>query len=240
MGIPDSLKDILTITAIVLFLGLFFIFLRKKLDGKTETHWSHNPFIVAFWSALIFGSLVVGLGSWLQHKNWEEEHEIATLTSFYEKTFEKRAEIAKQVFYFADMLRSNKWNLYDARLLGDDAEFRSTLRKGQHLSAQYRALLEEMRIYFDVSENDSLFKNSLDINNLWVKAANKIRDFSQKDKLDELTSYLNGDDTEITNRILKIRVELIPLIYKVDERVKQLVNNVMNQNGDKTLSPQKE
>lgn len=81
--------------------------LIDALSKKTKKPWHHHLLLVALFSALIFGSIVVLLGSWLQHKNWKEEKRIATLIGFYKKTFDKRADIVREVFYLNELNKIN-------------------------------------------------------------------------------------------------------------------------------------
>ena len=177
-----------------------------EMNRERKEHWSRHPLVVAFFSTVIFGLIVAGLGSYFQHRNWKKQDEIARHKTQQEKLFDKRAEIAANVFYVIKKREINAWSMFGAC---NDQERKSDFVKYWEIRGEIicedTSLRQQIAIYFGLDREIEVLKTLDEIHDgIWHDVEDKLSKVPEcKEVTKEFMHEKTKQSSELEDKIIE-------------------------------------
>ena len=177
----------------------------KKETQHLFWRFLRHPLLVACVSTGVFGLVVALLGTAFQHSNWDKQDRISRERTQQEKLFDKRSELAAEIFYYMKKRETNAWSLYSACNFPDKMNVVKYWDKRQEIICEETAVRQKLAIYFGLTKKRDLIKKVWQVHEMWSKIEKQLAKYPERKNITEEVMYQkSAEASQLEDEIIEI------------------------------------
>ena len=172
----------------------------QKITKQHLLDFLRHPLVVAIVSAGLFGAVVALVGASFQHFLWKDQYKIIRQKALYDKYFDKRAEVTKDIFYligqrektclqiFHTTIDMHRYHDIAKKIKDSDKKYQETYKNAlecrtkitkiiaqdQDISCQINSLKLQIQIYFPKNHVPKLLDHFTVADHIWTETIEKV------------------------------------------------------------------